>query len=114
MPAFVPALVSWWAALYGGSAILRTFVAFVHIAGIVGGGGAAVVVNRTIELDWDSVGRAGHCARKECARAHRREEEHEAGPKTAPDFQASVRTGVCAGVDARGHWFSPTRAVAAA
>jgi uncharacterized membrane protein len=46
MPAFVPSLVSWWAALYSGSAILRTLVAFVHIAGIVGGGGAAVVVDR--------------------------------------------------------------------
>lgn len=46
MPAFVPAAVSWWAALYGGSAVLRTLVAFVHIAGIVGGGGAAVVADR--------------------------------------------------------------------
>jgi uncharacterized membrane protein len=46
MPAFVPSLVSWWAALYSGSAILRTLVAFVHVAGIVGGGGAAVVADR--------------------------------------------------------------------
>jgi hypothetical protein len=46
MPAFVPALVSWWAALYSGSAILRTLVAFVHVAGIVSGGGAAVVADR--------------------------------------------------------------------
>ena len=46
MPAFIPALVSWWAALYSGSAILRTLIAFFHLAGIVGGGGAAVVADR--------------------------------------------------------------------
>jgi hypothetical protein len=50
MPAFVPALVSWWAALYSGSAVLRTLVAFFHIAGIVGGGGAAVVADRATLL----------------------------------------------------------------
>lgn len=46
MPAFLPHLVGWWAALYGGSALLRTLVAFVHIAGLVGGGGAAVSADR--------------------------------------------------------------------
>src|SRR3954469_24731138 len=46
MPAFVPHLVSWWAALYSGSAVLRTVVAFFHVAGLVGGGGAAVAADR--------------------------------------------------------------------
>jgi hypothetical protein len=46
MPAFLPHLVGWWAALYGGSAVLRTLVSFVHVAGLVGGGGAAIAADR--------------------------------------------------------------------
>lgn len=46
MPAFVPHLVAAWAALYSGSAVLRTLVGFVHVAGLVGGGGAAVAADR--------------------------------------------------------------------
>jgi len=46
MPAFVPHLVAGWAALYSGSAVLRTLVSFVHVAGLVGGGGAAVAADR--------------------------------------------------------------------
>ena len=39
-------VVSSWSSLYGGSPVLRTLVAFVHIAGLVGGGGAAVAADR--------------------------------------------------------------------
>lgn len=39
-------LVGSWAALYSGSALLRTLVSFVHVAGLVSGGGAAVVADR--------------------------------------------------------------------
>ena len=46
MPAFVPHVVAWWAALYSGSAVLRTLVSFVHVAGLVGGGGAAIASDR--------------------------------------------------------------------
>src|SRR3954452_5298363 len=46
MPAFVAHLVGGWAALYSGSAVLRTLVAFVHVAGLVSGGGAAVAADR--------------------------------------------------------------------
>jgi hypothetical protein len=46
MPLFVPHLVARWAALYGGSAVLRTLVSFVHVAGLVSGGGAAVAADR--------------------------------------------------------------------
>ena len=46
MPSFLPHLVSWWAAFYSGSAVMRTLVSFVHIAGLVGGGGAAVAADR--------------------------------------------------------------------
>ena len=46
MPAFVPHFVTWWAALYSGSAVLRTVVAFFHVAGLVGGGGAAIAADR--------------------------------------------------------------------
>jgi hypothetical protein len=46
MPAFVPHLVTAWAALYSGSAVVRTLVGFVHVAGLVGGGGAAVAADR--------------------------------------------------------------------
>ena len=38
--------VSSWSAVYSGSPVLRTLVAFVHIAGLVGGGGAAVAADR--------------------------------------------------------------------
>jgi hypothetical protein len=46
VPAFVTHLVAAWAAVYSGSAVTRTIVAFVHIAGLVGGGGAAVATDR--------------------------------------------------------------------
>ena len=46
MPSFIPHLVSWWAAFYSGSAVTRTLVSFVHIAGLVSGGGAAVAADR--------------------------------------------------------------------
>lgn len=46
MPAFVPHLVAAWAALYSGSAVLRTLVSFVHVAGLVAGGGAAIAADR--------------------------------------------------------------------
>jgi uncharacterized membrane protein len=46
MPAFVPHVVAGWAALYSGSAVLRTLVSFFHVAGLVSGGGAAVAADR--------------------------------------------------------------------
>jgi hypothetical protein len=46
MPAFIPHLVAGWAALYSGSAVLRTLVSFIHVAGLVSGGGAAVAADR--------------------------------------------------------------------
>jgi hypothetical protein len=46
MPAFLAHAVSGWAALYSGSALVRTLVSFVHIAGLVGGGGAAITADR--------------------------------------------------------------------
>ena len=46
MPVFLTHAIARWAEIYNGSAPLRTFVAFVHVAGLVGGGGAAVVADR--------------------------------------------------------------------
>lgn len=46
MPTFIPHLVAGWAAFYSGSAVLRTLVSFVHVAGLVSGGGAAVAADR--------------------------------------------------------------------
>ena len=46
MPGFIPHFVAWWAALYSGSAVLRTIVSSVHIGGLVGGGGAAIAADR--------------------------------------------------------------------
>jgi len=46
MPAAVSHVVAWWAALYSGSAVLRTVVSFFHVAGLVGGGGAAIAADR--------------------------------------------------------------------
>jgi len=39
-------LLASWESLYANSAALRTIIAFAHIAGLVGGGGAAVVADR--------------------------------------------------------------------
>jgi hypothetical protein len=46
MGTLVSHFVGAWASLYSNSAMLRTFVAFVHIAGLVGGGGAAIAADR--------------------------------------------------------------------
>lgn len=46
MPAALSHIVGSWSAVYSGSPVLRTLVAFVHIAGLVGGGGAAVAADR--------------------------------------------------------------------
>jgi hypothetical protein len=46
MPVLLTHAIARWAEIYNGSAPLRTFVAFVHVAGLVGGGGAAVVADR--------------------------------------------------------------------
>lgn len=40
------ALLASWESIYANSAVLRTLVAFAHIAGLVAGGGAAVVADR--------------------------------------------------------------------
>ena len=37
-----------WASLYSNSALLRTTVGFAHIAGLVAGGGAAIVEDRAV------------------------------------------------------------------
>ena len=50
MPAFLPHTVAAWAALYSGSAVVRTLVSFVHVAGLVSGGGAAVAADRATLL----------------------------------------------------------------
>lgn len=46
MLGFISQLVGWWAAFYSGSAVARTLVSFVHLAGLVGGGGAAISADR--------------------------------------------------------------------
>ena len=46
MLGFISHLVAWWAASYSGSAVMRTLVSFVHLAGLVGGGGAAISADR--------------------------------------------------------------------
>jgi hypothetical protein len=46
MLGFISHLVDWWASFYSGSAVMRTFVSFVHLAGLVGGGGAAIAADR--------------------------------------------------------------------
>jgi hypothetical protein len=46
MPAFLSHAVGSWAAFYSGSALTRTLVSFVHVAGLVAGGGAAISADR--------------------------------------------------------------------
>ena len=50
MPVFVTHAVQAWSSAYSESAILRTLVAFIHIGGLVGGGGAAIVADRATLL----------------------------------------------------------------
>lgn len=50
MPPFLAHAVTSWAALYSGSAVVRTLVSFVHVAGLVSGGGAAIAVDRATLL----------------------------------------------------------------
>jgi hypothetical protein len=50
-----------WAAAYSSSGVLRTLVAFVHIAGLVFGGGAAVAVDRAALIE----ARGGRALRRE-------------------------------------------------
>jgi hypothetical protein len=46
MSAFVSHAVAVWAGLYSGSGVLRTIVSFVHVGGLLGGGGAAISADR--------------------------------------------------------------------
>lgn len=39
-------LLASWESLYANSAVLRTLIGFVHVAGLVSGGGAAIVADR--------------------------------------------------------------------
>jgi uncharacterized membrane protein len=39
-------LLASWESIYANSAVLRTLIAFAHIAGLVSGGGAAIVADR--------------------------------------------------------------------
>lgn len=39
-------LIASWESIYANSAVLRTVIGFAHIAGLVGGGGAAIVADR--------------------------------------------------------------------
>jgi hypothetical protein len=46
MPALLSHAVQSWNDLYSHTALVRTLVAFVHVAGLVGGGGAAIAADR--------------------------------------------------------------------
>src|SRR5512141_241365 len=46
MPAALAQIVHSWTDLYSHTALLRTLVGFVHIAGLVSGGGAAIAADR--------------------------------------------------------------------
>jgi uncharacterized membrane protein len=57
-----------WSSIYSNSAAIRSAVAFVHIGGLVGGGGCAIAADRATLHAW----RAGADAmRDEAARLHR-------------------------------------------
>jgi len=46
MPAALSQAVQSWTDVYSHSSLLRTLVSFVHVAGLVGGGGAAIAADR--------------------------------------------------------------------
>ena len=45
-----------WASVYAASPVLRTFVSFAHVAGLVGGGGCAIAADRAALVAWRSGG----------------------------------------------------------
>lgn len=52
MPAGLMHGIQAWASLYANSAVLRTGVGFAHIAGLLAGGGTAVVADRATLAAW--------------------------------------------------------------
>jgi len=60
-----------WAALYADSAVLRTGVGFAHVAGLLTGGGSAIVADRATLAAWrgDAAGRLAQA--RACHAAHR-------------------------------------------
>jgi hypothetical protein len=54
MPAQLSALVTQWAGLYSGHAVLRTMVIFAHVGGLVGAGGCAIAADRATLLSSSS------------------------------------------------------------
>lgn len=64
MFAFITDLCRHWSALYGDSASLRTVVGFIHVTGLLIGGGTAIAEDRTIlsRSEIDALPSAGHAA----------------------------------------------------
>ena len=48
LPPAIQDVVTDWGSYYANHAVLRTFVAFAHVGGLVAGGGAAIVADRAI------------------------------------------------------------------
>lgn len=67
MSTFVTHAVQAWSGVYSESAVLRTLVAFLHIGGLVGGGGAAIVADRATLL---ATRRGAVVGREQLARIH--------------------------------------------
>jgi len=44
----IPAIFDAWASIYGGSGALRSAIDFVHVGGLVGGGGCAIAADRAV------------------------------------------------------------------
>lgn len=54
MPQALTSTVSWWASLYGNHSSVSVGITFLHLAGLVVGGGAALTEDRRVLRAWRS------------------------------------------------------------
>ena len=63
--------VRWWAGYYGNHALVSTSVTYLHLAGLVVGGGAAVTTDRQILRAWHRGGDRRPATLQDVAAVHR-------------------------------------------
>jgi hypothetical protein len=70
-PAFLAPAIEWWSALYGDHQAVSVAVRYLHLAGIVVGGGTAIAADRRVLRDGKGGEDARRAALAETAAAHR-------------------------------------------
>jgi uncharacterized membrane protein len=62
MPVWLAHLTAAWASVYSNSAVLRTSLGFLHVGGVLAGGGSAIAADRATLVAWrrDADSRLAH------------------------------------------------------